>query len=145
MKPPGLSQESFAELQQLIVQAGNSAREDNMDSTLPMTPSDSDSDQVATTSFSDNATTSTVCVSDNDHKATDGASDTITIEITPISDSDIILVDLTGQEHLLPMDMNELEIILATEDEPKLEGLPIDDGEDDGNVIDATTVPFEYD
>ena len=61
MKPPGLSQESFAELQQLIVQAGNSAREDNMDNTLPMTPSDSDSDQVATTSFSDNATTSTMC------------------------------------------------------------------------------------
>ena len=68
MKPPGLSQESFAELRQIIEQASNSARDGNSDNTLPMAPSDSDSEQVATTSSSDKATTSRVCTSDDEHK-----------------------------------------------------------------------------
>ena len=144
MKPPGLSQESFVELQQIIEQASNSAQEGNSDNTLPMAPSDSDSEQVGTTSSSDKATTSMVCTSDNEHKITSEASDTVTVEITPISGGDKIIVDLAGQEHLLAMDTDELEIILTIDGEPKLQDLPIDDGEDDGNISDTATIPFEY-
>ena len=43
------------------------------------------------------------------------------------------------------MDTDELEIILTIEDKATVTDLPMGDEEDDGNISDATTIPFEYD
>ena len=144
----GLSKQSFAELQQAIelaINSVNSTQEDNSDTTSTMASRGSDSEQVATTSSSDNTTDSTVCTSDSERKVTYEIDGTITVEITPLSDSDLIIVDLTGQEHLLAMDTDELELVLTTEDKATKTDLPMGDEEDDGNISDATTIPFEYD
>ena len=144
----GLSKQSFAELQQAIelaINSVNSTQEDNSDTASTMASRGSDSEQVAATSSSDNTTDSTVCTSDSERKVTYESDGTITVEITPLSDSDLIIVDLTGQEHLLAMDTEELEIILTIEDKATVTDLPMGDEEDDGNISDATTIPFEYD